>query len=151
MPQDCPKLDLTAASAFCGAAIATLVPVAAHQLGALRHLPDPPGNIWDSDGITKSASAYPLGLPDGLLGMGSYTVTFALLVSAGRCAAAKRLLGWKLLGDGAIATFNVVRQVVTFRRLCSWCMGTALATFGMVYLGGRALGSRRDGGFPEAS
>ena len=131
------ELDL--AIACCGLALASLVPVAAHQVGVLRHLPDPPGKVWDSDALTESEAAHPLGVPDGLLGLGSFGVTLGLLVAARRCAGARRLLGWKLLGDGAAGSLNVVRQVVTFRRLCSWCMGTALAAFGTVYFGARGL------------
>lgn len=131
--------ELDAATACCGAALLSLVPVAAHQLGLLRHLPDPPGEVWDSDGITGSAAARPLGVPDGLLGLGNFSVTLGLLLAARRCEGARRLLGWKLLADGSAAGFNVVRQVVTFRRLCSWCMGTAVAAFGTVYFGARGL------------
>ncbi len=52
------------------AAILTLIPVTAHQLGRLSHLPDPPSAIFASDDITESSAAHPLGIPDGLLGLG---------------------------------------------------------------------------------
>jgi hypothetical protein len=57
-------LLVTAASA----ALVTLLPAAAHQLGCLTHLPDPPGEFFASDRITESKAAHPLGIPDGLLG-----------------------------------------------------------------------------------
>jgi hypothetical protein len=38
------------------------------------------------------------------------------------------VLALNLLGDGALASFNVVRQLTGFGKMCSWCTGTALAT-----------------------
>ncbi len=125
----------------CGAAMAALVPVLLHQTGRLRHLPDPPGMVFDSDGITESKMAHPLGVPDGLLGLASYGVTMGLMVAGRRPGLAQRLLGWKLGVDGAAAAFNVVRQVVVFRRVCSWCTGTAVATGVMVWAGRGVVGA----------
>ena len=130
--------------AACCAALATLGPVALHQLGVLDHLPDPPGEIFDSARITESAMAHPLGVPDSLLGMASYGTTLTLILMARRSEAARRVLGAKLALDGAVAGFNVVRQVTRFGKLCSWCTGTAIATAVMVYAGrGRIAESAR--------
>jgi uncharacterized membrane protein len=122
-----------------GAALATLMPVAAHQLRLCDHLPDPPGGLFASDTIVDSTAAHPLGLPDGLLGVGSYTVTLVLLLAARRFCVAQPLLRIKLSADASAATINVVRQIVTFRRLCSWCMATAAATAVMVHYGRRSV------------
>ncbi len=126
------------------AAVATLVPVAAHQIGAIDHLPDPPGPIFASDRITGSKSAYPLGIPDGILGLASYGVTLGLVALAAGNRKARKLLAIKLLVDGSLATFNVVRQVVSFRRLCSWCTATAVCTAAML-IAGRADHRKRIG------
>ena len=123
---------------WTSAAMLTLVPVAAFQLGAVRRLPDPPGAIFASERLTLSPMAHPLGIPDSLLGLTSYGVTLGLVV-ASRRADVRRLLAYKLAGDVAAATFNMVRQVVRFRSLCSWCTGTALCTLGMGYAGRHLL------------
>lgn len=120
-----------------GVAIASLVPVVLHQLGVVRHLPDPPSSVFDSDRITGSQMAHPLGIPDGVLGVASYGTTLMLASIACRSNRATRLLGAKLLLDGGVASFNAVRQVVRFGKLCSWCMGTVAATAVMVYAGHR--------------
>jgi uncharacterized membrane protein len=117
----------------------TLVPVALHQLGAISHLPDPAGRLFDSDRITESRMAHPLGVPDSLPGIASYGTTLALILLARRHARTRKLLGGKLLVDGGAAAFNVVRQLVRFGKLCSWCTGTALATAAMVYAGRGAI------------
>jgi uncharacterized membrane protein len=121
--------------ASTAAAVITLLPVAAHQLGLIKHLPDPPSRIFDSDRITGSKSAHPFGVPDSLLGLGSYGVTLALALMAPECRCARRVLALKLAADGSLAGFNVVKQIVSFRRLCSWCTGTALCTLAMVVAG----------------
>ena len=133
--------------AACGAAIGTLVPVLLHQTGVLGHLPDPPGRVWDSDVVTESGMAHPMGVPDAVLGLLSYGVTMGLMMAArerglpARGGLAGRLLGWKLAGDGAVAVVNAVRQVVVLGKVCSWCTGTAVATGVMVWAGRGADGT----------
>ncbi len=131
-------------TAVAGAALAlgTLVPVALYQTGVLRRLPDPPGAIFDSEWITSSKDAHPLGIPDALLGLGSYGATLGLLLAAPKCGLVRKMLAAKLAGDSSMAAFNVVKQVVKFRRVCSWCTGTAIATGIMVAAGRKYLKQR---------
>ncbi len=135
MPLPC-RTPLLAA---CSVALASLVPVALYQLHAIGHLPDPPGRWFNSDTITASPAAHPLGIPDSLPGLASYAATLALILASRRSGPARRLLGAKLALDGAAATFNFVRQIVAFRCLCSWCTLTAAATAVMVYTGRQAI------------
>ena len=121
------------------AALATLAPVAALQLGLCSHLPDPPLTVFDSDAITSSRAAHPFGVPDGLLGLFSYSITLALLLAARRSRAVHPLLKIKLVIDASAAAGNSVRQVVKFRRVCSWCTATALATAAIVHYGRKSL------------
>jgi uncharacterized membrane protein len=130
--------------AAASGALLTLLPVAAHQLGVLAHLPDPPGELFASDRITESKAAHPLGIPDSLLGLCSYGITFSLILLARSQPKARRLLTFKLFGDGAVAAVNVVRQVTTFGKICSWCTGTALCTAVMVAADRRSLAVRND-------
>lgn len=121
-----PRTGLLAAATV--AALSSLVPVAAFQCGLLQHLPDPPSGSFDSDTITSSKLAHPLGIPDALLGLGSYGVTLTLILLCRRSCTARKLVPWKVAADGSIAAFNFARQVVVFRKLCSWCTGTAVCT-----------------------
>ena len=129
--------DRTLAIAGCCVALATLVPVALFQAEVIDTLPDPPGEVFDSERITLSAAAHPLGVPDSFLGLASYGTTLALLLLADRNKVARRLLGVKLAGDAVLAAFKVVRQEVSLGKLCSWSNGSALATAAIVY-GGRS-------------
>lgn len=118
-------------------AIATLIPVVLYQCHAIDHLPDPPGLCFDSDRITASKSAHPFGIPDSTLGVASYGATLALVLASRRSHTSRSLLRTKLLVDGSMAAINVTRQVISFRKLCSWCTGTALATAVLVVAGQR--------------
>ncbi len=125
--------------AGCCTAMATLVPVTLYQTGALHRLPDPPFRVFDSEQITMSHAAHPLGIPDGVLGLTSFGATLVLTLLARRHHAAKKLLGAKLTLDASAAAFNASRQVVSFGRLCSWCTGTALAAGVMAYAGRKTI------------
>jgi uncharacterized membrane protein len=123
----------------CCVALATLVPVALYQSGVLPRLPDPPLGVFDSERITTSDAAHPLGIPDGWLGLASFATTLALAILAKRHGAARKLLGAKLTLDGSAAAFNATRQVISFGKLCSWCTGTAMAAGVMAYGGRNAI------------
>ncbi len=127
------------AVACCCVAITSLVPVALLQLRVLKTLPDPPGRLFNSKRIVTSKNAYPLGIPDGLLGICSYSVTLVLLIAARPSRPFLRAaLRGKLLLDGTMAARSARRQVTQFGRICSWCMGTAIATAGIVYFARKA-------------
>jgi uncharacterized membrane protein len=118
----------TIAVTAAATAVATLVPVALYQSKIIDTLSDPPGSWFDSEMVTDSKSAHPLGIPDSYLGLVSYSVTFALLFACKRSVVARPILRIKLVADGVLATFSFGRQIISFHRLCSWCSGTALST-----------------------
>lgn len=122
-----------------GVALGTLTPIALHQLGLIRRLPDPPLEVFDSNSITGSKMAHPFGIPDGLLGMASYGVTLGMAVALPGSPTLKRLVALKVAFDGGFAAVNTVRELVTFRKLCSWCMGTVAASVLSVWVGRRLL------------
>ena len=129
------RIERTNLAVACSVAMAGLLPVALYQLRLIHHLPDPPGRYFDSERIISSKAAHPFGIPDSLLGLASYGTTLALVVGAGAPGPVRTLLVAKLLIDSGMAGFNTARQVVSFRRICSWCMVTAAATAAMAYAG----------------
>lgn len=132
------------AVACCCVAIGSLVPVVMLQLGRIDDLPDFPARIFNTKRIVLSKSAFPLGIPDGMLGIGSYTVTLVLLLAArpGRPLLQAALRG-KLMVDGAMAARNTRKQITKFGRICTWCMGTAVATAGVVYFARKSREAER--------
>lgn len=132
------------AVACCCAAMATLTPVALVQLRIMKDLPDPPGRIFNSKRVVTSKGAYRFGIPDGVLGLASYGVTLALLLAS---QPSRRLVGRalrvKLAWDATMAIRNVRKQFTKHERVCSWCLGTAVATAGLVYFGRKAREEQR--------
>lgn len=124
-------------------AIATLVPVALFQYGLLKHLPDPPGNLFASDVITSSKAAHPFDIPDSALGLASYSITLGLALGAPYHRLTRKALGVKLFVDSGFVAVNTVRQLVAFKRACSWCMLTGAATAVMVAAGREYLSEHR--------
>lgn len=116
-------------------ALTTLAVIAAHQLGAVDHLPDPPAAIFASDLLTESKMAHPLGIPDATLGLASFGATLGLALLAGENAAARRLLAWKLLGDAAFSTIETAQGLRKYGKLCAWCLGTAVCVAGALVAG----------------
>jgi uncharacterized membrane protein len=122
------------AVACCCAAMATLAPVALVQLHILKDLPDPPGRFFNSKRVVTSKGAYHLGIPDGVLGVASYGITLGLLLAATpERPMVRRLLRGKLAWDATLALRNVRKQITEHRRICSWCVGAAVATAGLVF------------------
>jgi uncharacterized membrane protein len=121
------------------AALATLVPVGLYQTGIISRLPDPPMSVFDSERITTSKAAHPLGIPDALLGLASFSATLTLAILARRHKTARSLLGAKLVLDASAAGFNLGRQVFSFGKLCSWCTATAISAGVMAFAGRDAI------------
>jgi uncharacterized membrane protein len=124
------------AVACCCAAMATLAPVALLQLHVIKDVPDFPGRLFNSKRVVTSKGAYRLGIPDGVLGLASYGVTLALLLAATpERPMVRRLLRGKLALDATMAIRNVRKQITEHERVCSWCLGTAVATAGLAFFG----------------
>jgi len=122
-------------------AVVALGVVTARQLGMVRRLPDPPGAMWDSDAVVMSRAAHPAGVPDGVPGMASYGVTLALLLLAEDAEWVRPVARAKVMLDAAAAGMNAVRQVVVFRRMCSWCMAAVVCTAAMAWASREARGT----------
>lgn len=132
------------AIACCCVAMGSLVPVFLLQFRVIDDLPEFPARLFNSKKIVMSKTAFPLGIPDSLLGLSSYGVTLILLFTAkpGRPWLQLALRG-KLLLDGTLAARKTRKQITRFGRVCSWCMGTAAATAGVVYFARKAREAAR--------
>lgn len=110
-----------------------MLAVSLYQVGLLRHLPDPPLLLLDSDAVDASGEAYvELHMPDAPLGLLGAAITIAL-ASAGGADRAQRqpwlplLLAAKTATDAAMAVGLTVEQGTRHRRFCSYCLVAAVA------------------------
>lgn len=116
-----------AIAALSAIGIVDFAVISLYQLGVIRHLPDPPGRIFDSDKVNGSRKAYLLGVPDGPLGALLYAATMTLAGAGGsRRTGRGRWLDW-LLGGAALAgvagaaqyLYDMIRNQ---ERACPYCL-----------------------------
>jgi Vitamin K epoxide reductase family len=111
------------------------------QMGIIRHLPDLPLPMIDSDKVDASAEAYSrFSTPDGMLGLGNYAMTAGLAAMGGQDRAKKQpwiplALALKVAFDTSQAIRLFFDQKNKYRAFCFWCLlaaGTTLATIPLV-------------------
>lgn len=125
--------------------------VSLYQFGIVRHLPDPPGRLFDSDRVDAAPEAYwLLATPDGPVGVVSYALT-ALLAGIHTDDPPERR-PWLALGlaakvgvDALMGLLLTAEQASRHRRFCSWCLLATAATFAMVPLAAPELRAARRG------
>ena len=121
-------------------AAASMGLVAAYQIGLIRRLPDPPWRGFDSEKVAGSAEASSmLGMPDAVLGLGSYAATLGLAACCGSDRGPSRpwlplALAAKVTLDAAVAGRKALGQWPRYRALCSWCLVAAGASLASVPL-----------------
>ncbi len=101
--------------------------VTLYQFGIVRHLPDPPGRLFDSNRVNASTYAYKrLQMPDAVLMIGTYAVT-AALAAAGPENRAERTpllpvaLAAKTLFDVATNLILAREEWQENQALCAYC------------------------------
>ena len=119
-------------AALASAGLADFAMISLYQLGALRHLPDPPIRTFDSDRVNGSAKAYAFGVPDGTTGALLYAAELVLAAAGGShdsgrpLAASALLAGASAIGAGA-AVYYLWDMFVREKRACAYCLvGAAL-------------------------
>src|SRR6266542_1664814 len=94
-------------AALASAGLADFAVISLYQLGAIRHLPDPPVPAFDSDRVNGSTKAYAFGVPDGTTGALLYAAELVLAGVGGSresgrpLAASALLVGATVIGVGA--------------------------------------------------
>jgi uncharacterized membrane protein len=118
-------------------AIADFTVIALYQTGVIRHLPDPPWRVFDSDAISGSREAYPLGVPDAALALVYHGVVWTLAGAGGSARSGRSPRLDVALGAaacaGAAAALAYLVEMTRMRRVCVYCLtaaGLELATFG---------------------
>jgi len=127
-------------TALAVASSASMGLISLYQMGVIRRLPEPPIPFLDANRVDASGEAYRLSnVPDAALGLASSAVTLVLAAMGGRDRPAKQpwlpiALAAKVGMDAGWAALLSVEQVARHRRLCSYCVVAAGASFAMVPL-----------------
>lgn len=116
--------------------LADFAVISLYQTGVIRHLPDLPGRVFDSDKVNGSRKAYAWGVPDGTTGALLYAATLALSAAGGTRRSGRppwlsALMGG-LIGVGVIGALDYLRDmIVNQERACPYCLLGAGLNFGM--------------------
>jgi uncharacterized membrane protein len=126
-------------AALASAGLADFGVISLFQLGAIRHLPDPPASVFDSDRVNGSAKAYALGVPDGTTGALLYAAQLVLAGvggarESGRPLAASVLLAGAAAVGAASAAYYLWDMVTREKRACGYCLAGAALNFAIVPL-----------------
>ncbi len=118
----------------------SMAAVTLYQLGIVKHLPDPPGSVFDSDRVDAAGEAYAfLGAPDAPLALANFSGTLALSAIGGpdrhrtRPWASLATAG-KIVVDAVGGVYLTLEQVSKHRALCSYCLVATAASVAMVPL-----------------
>jgi uncharacterized membrane protein len=122
--------------------------VGLRQTGVLRRLPEPPGRIWDSNGIVTSRAAYVLGVPDAPLGALGFVTVMVLASRLGDARRGRRpLVALALFGTASVAAAGAALylrdMIFDKKRLCPYCLFTAASSFALVALAAPELSRPR--------
>jgi uncharacterized membrane protein len=113
--------------------IVDFIPISLYQLGIIRHMPDFPAKIFDSDYVNASKEAQIAGLPDGPLSLLMYA---ANLVCAGAAIKEKKrknafdyLIAANAVGQAAGGAFYLYNMATKQKKVCMYCVTGALLNF----------------------
>lgn len=147
---------------FLGSAMGQLVSL--YQVGILRRLPDPPGELFNATKVDASDYAYKrMATPDGLLMTATYAVTAILAGAGGRNRAQTMPLvpvamAAKAAYDSYLGVKLAREEWADNKALCHYCQVATLASFASLLLalpeavdaGRKLLGADRERGFPAS-
>jgi uncharacterized membrane protein len=108
--------------------------ISLYQTGVIKHLPDLPGKLFDSDYVNASDEAYQLGAPDAPISAVIYGLTMVLATvggteKTGRHPAFDLLLGTALLANAGGAANYLVNMVTKQKKVCLYCVAGAAINF----------------------
>jgi uncharacterized membrane protein len=114
--------------------------VSRYQTGIMKHLPDPPLDVFDSDKVDAADYAYSrFDTPDGLLMILTYAASAVLAGMGGKNRAQERpilplLMGGKLFYDVFTAVELGREEWRDNKKLCAYCQVATLASIGAFIL-----------------
>ncbi len=123
-------------AAIAGLLAAEFAVVGMRQYGAIRRLPDVPSRRFDSNAVTTSHAAYPLGIPDAGLAVAGCGALIALATARGSARTGRPRALDVLLGAGivtGVATAAAYLAVMLRgKKLCAYCLASTAGFFSLV-------------------
>ncbi len=106
------------------------------QLGYIKHMPDLPGKLFDSEKVNSSDDAVILGIPDGVISLSMYAATLFLATLAStkkkRSKWLDYLLGGVIAGQAIGAAQYLYTMTAVQKKVCLYCVTGAFINFAAV-------------------
>ena len=123
-------------AAIAGLVAAEFAVVGMRQYGVIRRLPDVPSRAFDSNAVTTSRAAYPLGVPDAAVAVAGCGALIALATARGSARTGRpRALDIALgaaIGVGALATVAYLGVMAKQKKLCAYCLAASTGLLSLV-------------------
>ena len=108
--------------------------ISLYQTGVIKHLPDLPFPIFDSDKVNASEEAYKMGVPDGPVSAVTYALNMVLAAAGGNEGAERKpvydvALGAVVLGNAAGAAHYLFNMITKQKKICLYCVTGAAINF----------------------
>ncbi|MEX0647494.1 MAG: vitamin K epoxide reductase family protein [Balneolaceae bacterium] len=108
------------------------IPISLYQLGVIRHLPDLPAELFDSDFVNASKDAQVAGMPDGSVSLLMYAANLVLITGAIK----KKNLNWvdyiiagNVAGQAAGGAYYLYNMATKQKKICLYCLAGAAVNF----------------------
>jgi uncharacterized membrane protein len=109
------------------------IPISLYQLGLIRHLPDLPGKLFDSDYVNASEEAQVAGVPDGPLSLVMYAANLVLVAETLKKKKKRNVFDYFLagntLGQAAGGAYYLYNMATKQKKICPYCVTGALINF----------------------
>ena len=109
------------------------VPISLFQLGIIRHLPDLPGALFDSDYVNSSKEAQIAGIPDAPISLMLYAANIGLVAGALRTRKKRNAFDYLVagitLGQAASGAHYLYNMITEQKKVCLYCVGGAIINF----------------------
>lgn len=107
--------------------------ISLYQMGYIRHMPDVPGKVFDSDKVNASQDAVLLGIPDAPISLFMYAATVLLATAASRKSKYSKyfdlLMGGIVLGQAAGGAHYLYKMAAIQKKVCLYCVTGAMLNF----------------------
>ncbi|HEX6982456.1 MAG TPA: vitamin K epoxide reductase family protein [Balneolaceae bacterium] len=114
------------------AGLIDFVPISLYQLGIIRHLPDIPAKLFDSDYVNASKDAQIAGIPDGPVSLLMYAANLVLVAGAAKKEERNLvdyLIAGNAMGQAAGGAYYLYDMIVKQKKICPYCVTGALINF----------------------
>ena len=120
-------------AALAAAGLVDFSVISLFQMGYIKHLPDLPLKVFDSDSVNSSKDAVLLGIPDAPLSLVGYAAT-VLLATAGNAKGKYTkffdlALAGIVLGQAFGGAHYLYKMAVVQKKVCMYCVAGALLNF----------------------